>query len=226
MYRIRLNTVVLQASLAVPRVTFRATIPRPRFQQSRFYLHIALGRGAARFLSPPGVIIGVLRRWVVSPAFYRNIGLISAAAGGIYLCNLEQVPVTGRWRFNIVSSSIEKKFGAIGVEKVRQKHGEQFLPDDDPRVQTVKKVLARLLPYAEGEWLKDLNWEITVIECLDNNAFVYPGGKIFFYTGLLGLCRDENDVAVILGHEIAHVVARHAAFVFLFLLLQSAQANM
>lgn len=127
--------------------------------------------------------------------------------------------MTRRWRFNIVSPSIEQKLGAVGVEQVRQKYGEQFIPEDDPRVQIVKNVLARLLPYAEGEFLKDMNWEVIIIECLDNNAFVYPGGKIFFNTGLLALCKDEDDVAVILGHEIAHVVARHSASVFLSPLL-------
>lgn len=219
MYRIRPTPVV-------PRAPLRPTIPRPRFHQSRFYLHIALRRGAARFFLPSGVLIGVLHRWVVSPAFYRNIGLISAGAGGIYLCNLEQVPVTGRWRFNIVPSSIEQALGAAAVEQIHSECADYFLPEADSRVQRVKKVLARLLPYAEGEWVKDLNWEVTVIECPDDMAFVCPGGKIFFSTGSLALYRDENEIAVVLGHEIAHVVARHSVFVFPSPIFQSTRANM
>jgi Zn-dependent protease with chaperone function len=224
MYRIRPTPVVPRSPLAVPRAPLRATIPRARLHQSRFYLHIALGRGAARFFLPSGVLIGVLHRWVVSPAFYRNIGLIGAGAGGIYLYNLEQVPVTGRWRFNIIPSWIEQALGAAAVERIRQECSDYFLPEDDPRVQTVKKVLARLLPYVEGE--RDLNWEVTVIQCPDNTAFVCPGGKIFFSTGILAQCRNENGIAVVLGHEIAHVVARHAAFVFPFPLLERTRANM
>ena len=41
------------------------------------------------------------------------------------------------------------------------------------------------------------------------NAFVVPGGKVVFYTGLLRLLESEDEIAAILGHEAAHVVARH-----------------
>lgn len=80
----------------------------------------------------------------------------------------------------------------------------------------MKRVLERLLPYAEGEGLKDLNWEVTVIESPEQNAFVAPGGKVFVFTGILPLCRDEDGIAAVLGHEIAHVVAHHTALVFMF----------
>ncbi len=55
-----------------------------------------------------------------------------------------------------------------------------------------------------------LQWEFVVINEPDNvNAFVMPGGKVVVYTGLLRLLRKEDEIAAVLGHEVAHVLGRH-----------------
>lgn len=56
---------------------------------------------------------------------------------------------------------------------------------------------------------QDLVWEIIVIVRDDPNAMVMPGGKIVVHTGLLGLMGGDDEVAAVLGHEVAHVLARH-----------------
>lgn len=61
--------------------------------------------------------------------------------------------------------------------------------------------------------MQGLKWEFAVIDSDDVNAFVVPGGKVVVYTGLLRLLQGpamETQLAAVLGHEIAHVVARHA----------------
>lgn len=58
-------------------------------------------------------------------------------------------------------------------------------------------------------WLQGLEWEFAVINEPTVNAFVVPGGKVVFYTGLLRLLETKDEIAAILGHEAAHVVARH-----------------
>jgi predicted Zn-dependent protease len=108
---------------------------------------------------------------------------------------------------------MEEAMGAASVDEVREQYRGRILPDNDKRVQQVRRVLERLLPYAEGEGLKELGWEVTVIDSPEQNAFVAPGGKVFVFTGILPLCRDEDGIAAVLGHEIAHVVAHHTAFV-------------
>jgi predicted Zn-dependent protease len=123
------------------------------------------------------------------------------------------VPVSGRRRFNIIPPSFEEALGKSSVEQAREEYKGRILPENDGRVQQVKRVLERLLPFAEGEGLKDLKWEVTVIDSPEQNAFVAPGGKVFVFTGDLPLCRDEDGIAAVLGHEIAHVVAHHTAFV-------------
>src|SRR5262249_7308555 len=56
-----------------------------------------------------------------------------------------------------------------------------------------------------------LEWEFTVIRSRQVNAFCLPGGKVAVYTGILPVCRTDAGLAVVLGHEIGHALARHGA---------------
>ncbi|CAM1501105.1 Fc.00g102670.m01.CDS01 [Cosmosporella sp. VM-42] len=134
------------------------------------------------------------------------------AAVGFYFYNSQVVPVTGRRRFNFLSDSMVARAHAKAVEGIIQQvkaQGGYFLSDWDPRTISVKRVMKRLIPVSG---MTDLNWEIFVIS--DNrtaNAFVLPGGKVFVHSGILNVCRNEDALAAVLGHEIAHNTASHAA---------------
>lgn len=79
-------------------------------------------------------------------------------------------------------------------------------------MRRVRRVLDRLLPFVSHEGgLQDVDWEVHVIEGPEQNAFVIPGGKIFVFTGILPLVRDDDGLAAVLAHEISHVVAHHTA---------------
>ena len=56
---------------------------------------------------------------------------------------------------------------------------------------------------------QDLDWEVVVINSPDTNAGALPGGKFVVFTGLLRLLDDEDELAAVIAHEVAHVVARH-----------------
>lgn len=58
--------------------------------------------------------------------------------------------------------------------------------------------------------LKNFNWEFNLVKSKDVNAFCMPGGKIVVYEGLLPITKNETGLAIVLGHEIAHAVAKHA----------------
>ena len=166
------------------------------------------GRGGQQSFSP-GPIGKLQYLW----ANYRPIILGTGAGGGcFYVYNLEQVPISGRRRFNVLSPENEKKIlGDAGYEDLLRQYQGKILPENHPYTQLVAKVVERLLP-STGGLDQGTQWAVHVIDDPnEKNAFVVPGGKVFVFSGILSLCQDENGVAAVLGHEIAHNVAHHTA---------------
>ncbi|CAA9963421.1 hypothetical protein PTNB73_06917 [Pyrenophora teres f. teres] len=139
--------------------------------QIRWYNRIG-GRGPQykRFSASNSSYTDLLYRWAASPTFYRDVGIITAGSGGIYLYNLEEVPVSGRRRFNIIPPSLEAKLSESTVAQIKEEYKGRILPENDYRVQQVRRVLERLLPFAEGEGVRNVNWEVNVIDSPEQNA--------------------------------------------------------
>lgn len=57
--------------------------------------------------------------------------------------------------------------------------------------------------------MQGLDWAFAVISSPQMNAFVMPGGKVVVYTGLMNILKSEDELAAVLAHEVAHVLARH-----------------
>lgn len=74
--------------------------------------------------------------------------------------------------------------------------------------QRVRTVGSRIV---QGANLGHMAWDYQVFQSDSPNAFVLPNGKIGVTTGLLGLARNDDQLAAVIGHEVGHVVARHAA---------------
>src|SRR5262245_35765646 len=80
----------------------------------------------------------------------------------------------------------------------------------DPAMNALVTRVGTRIAAATGR--KDLPWECTVIDDSKTvNAFALPGGKVAVYTGMFSVTRDEPGLAAVLGHEVAHVLARHSA---------------
>jgi predicted Zn-dependent protease len=105
----------------------------------------------------------------------------------------------------LISEAQEVKIGEALFEKVKDK---EKLSTDRKKVALLEKVGKRIAAAAERE---DYDWEFILIKSKDVNAFALPGGKVAFYTGILPLTADETGIAVVMGHEVAHVLARHGA---------------
>jgi metalloendopeptidase OMA1, mitochondrial len=148
----------------------------------------------------------LLRRWAARPTFAYEAGGLGVAVGCFYVYNIEVVPVSGRRRFNVVSNETEASFSKQAYQQVMSQYEDRILPMHDRRTQMVDRVLRRLIP-ASG--LTDQNWEVHVIDDPQKNAFVVPGGKVFVFSGILPICKNDDGVAAVLGHEIAHTVAHH-----------------
>ena len=141
-------------------------------------------------------------------------GLLSLALV-LFLVQCSKVPVTGRKQMKIVPTSQMATMSATQYEQVKKETPP--LPDSDPRTQMVKKVGAKIAAsvnkYLAENGFKDrlgeFNWEFNVVEEKTVNAWCMPGGKVMFYTGILDICQGEEGIATVMGHEIAHAVARH-----------------
>ncbi len=125
------------------------------------------------------------------------------------------VPITGRKQLKMVNVKQLQTMSFTQYSDV--KSTAKLLPDSDPRTALVKKVGANISSavnrYLTNNGYKDrlseFEWEFNLAEENTVNAWCMPGGKVMFYTGILPICQDEAGIAVVMGHEVAHAIARH-----------------
>lgn len=130
-------------------------------------------------------------------------GLIAASAALWSGCNT--VPVTGRSQFNILPVGQEMELGLTSFEQMKK---ETPVSKDAAANALLQKVGKRIAAVA-GPDMPNAQWEFVLFESKEVNAFCLPGGKVGIYTGILPITKDESGMATVIGHEIAHAVARH-----------------
>ena len=121
------------------------------------------------------------------------------------------------------SSSMRKLIPAESLEQSARQQYRQTLseanskgalaPDDYPQLKRLRAIANRLIPFT-SQWNPDARkwkWEVNLIGSKQLNAWCMPGGKIAFYTGILEqLQLNDDEVAMIMGHEMAHALREHA----------------
>lgn len=115
------------------------------------------------------------------------------------------VPYTERQQIMMVSEEQESQIGATLFTEVKQ---ESKLSGDSRMNSMVSEAGRRIAAAADKP---DYKWEFVVIEDKSVNAFALPGGKVAFNTGIMPVCQDEAGIAAVMGHEVAHALARHGS---------------
>ena len=145
-------------------------------------------------------------------------GALLAAGAGVY------GPALAREGVEVGKKSIFA--GAVSAEQIEQAAGQQYLqmqrqaaqqgalaPADHPQVQRLRAISQRLIPhtYEWNERARQWKWEVNLLGSKQVNAFCMPGGKIAFYFGILEqLQLSDDEVAMIMGHEMTHALREHA----------------
>ena len=131
----------------------------------------------------------------------------------IQFCSL--VPLTGRRQLSLVSDADMLSTSFVQYDQFLK---ENKLSTNTAQTNMVKGVGKRIQNavvtyFARNNLTQELNgfaWEFNLIESNEVNAWCMPGGKVVVYSGILPVTQDETGLAVVMGHEIAHAVAKHS----------------
>ncbi len=143
----------------------------------------------------------------------QKIIITLGIAALLYGCSKNAV--TGKRALTLMPESELMTMSFSEYDKFLSEHPP--LPDSDERVIMVKRSGTRIQKAVEQFYadkkatadLKGFSWAFNVVDENTVNAWCMPGGKVVVYTGLLPVTQDEQSLAVVMGHEIAHAIARH-----------------
>jgi len=140
--------------------------------------------------------------------------IIALAFLAVFLVECSTVPITGRKRVNFVSdaqilpASFAQYQGFLKENKLSTNVAETN------EIKSVGKRIASAVDrFMRANGMKaeadSYKWEFNLVEDKTVNAWCLPGGKVVFYTGIMPICANQNGVAAVMGHEIAHAFAKH-----------------
>ncbi len=124
------------------------------------------------------------------------------------------VPLTGRKQFTAIPSS---QMLALSVDSYSQVLSETPISDNSAYNAAVNRVGKKVVVAVEeymamnglSSRIEGFDWQFNVLESEEVNAWCMPGGQIAFYEGIMPICGDDNGIAIVMGHEIAHAIAKH-----------------
>ncbi len=148
-----------------------------------------------------------------SPSFICALAACTFAAAALIACSA--VPITDRNQLNLVP---ESQLREMSEQQHQQFLQENKISSDKARTATVQAVGRKIATAIEthmretgdAERVDGLNWSFSLVESPEHNAFAMPGGKVVVFEGMMELIgNDDSQLATVMGHEIAHVIANH-----------------
>src|SRR3954470_1470982 len=135
--------------------------------------------------------------------------LIAGLLAGFKYCSAEKItnPETGGTTRVALSSEQEEQ---LGLQRYQEVLSQSDVVQGGPERERVVRMADRLAR-ATGDAARDFKWQVNLVRSPQVNAFCLPGGKIVVFTGILPVTRTEGALAAVMGHEMAHAVARHGS---------------
>ena len=140
---------------------------------------------------------------------------VGCGCGSLLLHSCASAPITDRKQLKLIPEAKLNAQAAQIYEKVKEK---EKMSDDKKTLNEIKEIGKKMensiSEYFDREGLEDptinFDWEYILIEKKVRNAWCMPGGKIAVYTGILDATKNTDGLAAVMGHEIAHAVAKHS----------------
>ena len=147
----------------------------------------------------------------IRPLLIAALALLTAACG-----TTNTVPITGRKTRLLVDDA---QILSLSTQQYQEYMQGATLSTNQTNTAMVKRVGQRLATAVEtflqnngyANELQNFQWEFNLVANSEPNAFCMPGGKIVVYEGMLPITQDETSLAIVVGHEIAHAIAKHSA---------------
>jgi predicted Zn-dependent protease len=147
-------------------------------------------------------------------AILTLLGAVAGLAGSAVAQDGVNVGKTSAAARLVPAGQVEQAAGQQYEQLKREAAQKRALaPDDHPQVMRLRGIANRILPFTP-KWnprASQWKWEVNLLGSKQINAFCMPGGKIAFYTGILDTLKlTDDEVAMVMGHEIAHALREHA----------------
>jgi predicted Zn-dependent protease len=146
----------------------------------------------------------------------KFLSYVGCGCGTILLPSCSTAPITDRKQLKLVSEAKLNAHAAQIYEKIKDK---EKMSEDKKTLAEIKEIGKRMedsiSQYFDNEGLddptKNFDWEYILIDKKKvRNAWCMPGGKIAIYSGILDATKNTNGLAAVMGHEVAHAVAKHS----------------
>ncbi len=134
---------------------------------------------------------------------------------GTLLASCSKVPITGRKQMNLLPEGLITNMSQLNYQQF--KDSNIVIASRDKRTHVMNAVGPRIATAVQNymtenglqKRIQGYQWEFTMFDNKQVNAWAMPGGKIAVYTGILPYTKDEFGMATVIGHEVGHVIARH-----------------
>jgi predicted Zn-dependent protease len=136
----------------------------------------------------------------------KSPSLLVAVAVGALLSGCYQVPVTGRRALSLVDDNEVTKMSIAAFDEMKAHNPISHDAKRNAQLQRVGERIERAVPIWD---MPDADWEFVVFDSPDINAFAMAGGKVGVFMGLFKIVENDDQLASVIGHEIAHVTAKH-----------------